>query len=336
MLSSQRKSILNELSMPEKIAILLIQVGEELTAKIFSYMDTDSITEISRYIAKAKTIDKEVASEVLKEFYSIFQSNKYIRTGGFEYAKEILYKALGPKEAQKIVDKLTKSIENEQNFEFLKKVKPKKLAEFVKNEHPQTIALILSYMDSKNAAEVLSYFSDELRAEVLIRMSNLGDISDDIVKKVGKILKVKLESIKNNNVRKRGIEYVVEVFDKLDRRAAKSAIKYIELVNKALAEKIKEEVFSFEDIIKLDNSSIREILSEVDKNTLMIALKGASGEFKKKFLINMPKISAQAFEEEFQFLGPVKVKEIETAQQKIVDIIKKLIDEGKIYITLNG
>jgi flagellar motor switch protein FliG len=152
-LSPQQQAVMDELSMPEKIAILLIQLGEDLTAQIFSYMDVDAITEISKYIATAKTIDKAVAAAVLEEFYVIFQSNQYIASGGLEYAKEILYKALGPEEAKKILDKLAKSLQSEHTFGFLQKVKPQQLADFIVNEHPQTIALILAHMDPTSAAE---------------------------------------------------------------------------------------------------------------------------------------------------------------------------------------
>jgi flagellar motor switch protein FliG len=331
-LTPQQQAILDELSMAEKIAILLIQLGEDLTAQIFSYMSVDVITEISKYIATAKTIDKGVAAAVLEEFYAIFQSNQYIATGGFEYAKEILYKALGPEEAKKVLEKLAKSLQNEKTFGFLQKVKPHQLADFIVNEHPQTIALILAHLDPTSAAETLSYFPDELRAEVLIRMSNLGDISPQIIKKVSAILETKLESLTGYKVEIGGVRFVAEIFNRLGQKAAKETLKYIEQINTQLAEEIKEKMFTFEDIIKLDNNAIREILKEVDKQTLMIALKGAPEELKEKFLSNMSQRAAQAFEEEMQFLGPVKVRDVEAAQRKIVEIVQKLAEEGKISV----
>ncbi|GAX87505.1 flagellar motor switch protein FliG [Lebetimonas natsushimae] len=331
-LSPQQQAVLDELSMPEKIAILLIQLGEDLTAQIFSYMDVDAITEISKYIATAKTIDKAIAAAVLEEFYVIFQSNQYIASGGLEYAKEILYKALGPEEAKKVLDKLAKSLQSEQNFGFLQKVKPQQLADFIINEHPQTIALILAHMDPTSAAETLSYFPDELRAEVLIRMSNLGDISPQIIKKVSAILETKLESLTGYKVEIGGVRFVAEIFNRLGQKAAKETLKYIEQINADLAEKIKEKMFTFEDIIKLDNTAIREILKEVDKQTLMIALKGAPEELKQKFLSNMSQRAAAAFEEEMQFLGPVKVKDVEAAQRQVVEVVQKLAEEGKIAV----
>ena len=163
-LSPQQKVIFEELTMPEKVAILMIQLGEDLTAQLFSHMDVDAITEVSKYIATAKTVDKAIAAAVLEEFYAIFQSNQYISSGGIEYAKEILYKALGPEEAKKVLDRLAKSLQSEQTFGFLQKIKPQQLADFIVNEHPQTIALILAHMDPSSAAETLSYFNDDLRS----------------------------------------------------------------------------------------------------------------------------------------------------------------------------
>jgi flagellar motor switch protein FliG len=331
-LTPKQQAYIDELSMAEKIAILLIQLGEDITAQLFSYMDVEAITEISKYIATAGAVDKTVATTILEEFYAIFQSNQYISSGGMEYAKEILYKALGPEEAKKVLDRLAKSMQSEQNFGFLQKVKPEQLADFIIHEHPQTIALILAHMDPTSAAETLSYFSDDLRAEVLIRMANLGDISPAIIKRVSAILESKLEALTTYKVEVGGTRFVAEIFNRLGQKNAKSTLSYIEQVNDSLANQIKEMMFTFDDIIKLDKNAILEILKEVDKNDLMIALKGANEELKQKFLDNMSQRAAEAFLEELQFLGPVKVKEVEAAQRKIIEVVQKLAEEGKISV----
>jgi flagellar motor switch protein FliG len=331
-LTPQQQAYLDELSMAEKIAILLIQLGEDLTAQIFSHLDVESITEISKYIATSGAVDKAIASAVLEEFYVIFQSNQYISSGGMEYAKEILYKALGPEEAKKVLDRLSKSLQSEQNFGFLQKVKPEQLSDFIIHEHPQTIALILAHMDPTSAAETLSYFNDDLRAEVLIRMANLGDISPTIIKRVSAILESKLESLTSYKVEVGGTRFVAEIFNRLGQKSAKSTLSYIEQVNDNLANQIKEMMFTFDDIIKLDKTAIVEILKAADKNDLMVALKGANEELKQKFLENMSSRAAEAFTEELQFLGPVKVKDVEAAQRKIIEIIQKLAEEGKVSV----
>jgi flagellar motor switch protein FliG len=331
-LTPKQQAYFDELSMAEKIAILLIQLGEDVTAQLFTYMDVESITEISKYIATAGATDKSIASAVLEEFYVIFQSNQYISSGGLEYAKEILYKALGPEEAKKVLDRLAKSLQSEQNFGFLQKVKPEQLSDFIIHEHPQTIGLILAHMDPTSAADTLSYFSDDLRAEVLIRMANLGDISPAIIKRVSAILESKLEALTTYKVEVGGTRFVAEIFNRLGQKSAKNTLAHIEQVNDGLANQIKEMMFTFDDISKLDKTAIVEILKEADKNDLMVALKGANEELKQKFLENMSSRAAEAFTEELQFLGPVKVKDVEAAQRRVIEIVQKLAEEGKVSI----
>jgi len=331
-LTPKQQAYFDELSMAEKVAMLLIQLGEDITAQLFTYMDVESITEISKYIATAGATDKSIASAVLEEFYVIFQSNQYISSGGLEYAKEILYKALGPEEAKKVLDRLAKSLQSEQNFGFLQKVKPEQLSDFIIHEHPQTIGLILAHMDPTSAADTLSYFSDDLRAEVLIRMANLGDISPAIIKRVSAILESKLEALTTYKVEVGGTRFVAEIFNRLGQKSAKNTLAHIEQVNDGLANQIKEMMFTFDDISKLDKTAIVEILKEADKNDLMVALKGANEELKQKFLENMSSRAAEAFTEELQFLGPVKVKDVEAAQRRVIEIVQKLAEEGKVSI----
>ncbi len=331
-LTKEQQIFYDSLTMAEKIAIFLIQLGEDTTANLFSNMDIDTITEISKYIARAKDIDKQVATAILEEFYAIFQSNQYIRSGGLEYAKDILYKTLGPEEAQKILDSLSKSMDNAKSFGYLDQVKPQQLADFIVNEHPQTIALILAHMDPSSAAETISFFPDELRSEITIRMANLGDISPSIIKKVSTILESKLESLTSYKVEVGGPRAVAEILNRLGQKAAKSTLGLIEQNDEKLANIIKDMMFTFEDIIKLDNNGIREILKVADKKDLMIALKGAQDELRDKFLGNMSQRAQDAFVEEMQFLGAVRVKDVEEAQRKIVEEVQKLAEQGLIQI----
>ena len=331
-LNDKQKMIYDDLSMPEKIAILLIQLGEEATAVIFSHMDVDVITEISGYIATAKNIDKQVAGAVLEEFYALMQSNQYMRSGGLEYAKEILYRTFGPEAAQKILDKLAKSMENSKSFGYLDKIKPQQLADFIIKEHPQTIALILAHMDSTSAAETLSFFSDELRSEVVIRMANLGDISPSVIKRVSTVLEGKLESLTSYKVEVGGPRAVAEMLNRLGQKASKSTIERIEQSDDKLATTIKELMFTFEDIINLNATAIREILKNVDKKDLMVAFKGSSDDIKDKFLSNMSQRAAEAFKEEMQYLGAVRVKDVEEAQRRIVEVVQTLADQGVFQV----
>ena len=331
-LNKEQQVIYDGLTMAEKIAIFLIQIGEDATANIFSHMGIEAITDISKYIAKSKDIDKQIATAILEEFYAIFQSNQYIRSGGLEYAKDILYKTLGAEEAQRILDSLSKSLDDAKSFSYLEQVKPQQLADFIINEHPQTIALILAHMDPTNAAETLSFFPDELRSEVTIRMANLGDISPSIIKRVSTILESKLESLTSYKVEVGGPRAVAEILNRLGQKAAKSTLGLIEQSDEKLAATIKDMMFTFEDISKLDNNAVREVLKTVDKKDLMVALKGAPEELKNKFLSNMSKRAQDAFIEEMQFLGAVRVRDVEEAQRKIVEEVQKLAEQGVIQI----
>ncbi len=331
-LSQEQKEIYESLSIKEKLAIFLTEIGDETTSKIFANLDMDLITEISASIARVKRVDKPIATAIVEEFSALIQSNKYLVGGGIEYAKEILFKTFPPDTAQLILNKLARELGESKSFGYLNKVKPDQLAGFIQQEHPQTIALIIAHMEPNLAAETLSYFDDDLRADITLRMANLGDISPSIIKRISAILEKKLESLTSYKVEVGGPRAVAEVLNKLSQKASKDTIEKLEKEDLELANTIKELMFTFEDIIKLDKNAIREILKELDKNNLMIALKGASEELKRKFLDNMSQRAAEAFEEELQFLGPVKVKDVEEAQRKIVDEIQKMVELGKIQI----
>jgi len=331
-LPPQLQAEYDEMPTAKKVAIFFNMMGEEITASIFSHMSVEAITLISKYIAATQTIDKQIATAVLEEFYAITQSNQYITTGGMDYAREILFKALGPEEAKKVLDKLAKSMQTGQNFAFLHKIKPQQLSDFIINEHPQTVALILAHMDSSGAAEVLNRFPDDLRAEVAMRMANLGDISPAVIKKVSTILENKLESLTTYKVEVGGPRAVADIFNRLPQKSAKATISYIEQANEQLAVAIKDMMFTFEDISKLDGKSIQEILKTVDKKDLVPSLKTAPEELKEKIFMNMSKKAADALMEELQFLGAIKLKEVEAAQRRIVDVVQKLVEQGVIQI----
>ncbi len=331
-LSPSQQAQFDEMSIAEKIAILLVQLGEDATSAVFANMNIEAITEISKYIASNKTVEKAVASAVLEEFYAIFQSGQFITSGGLEYARELLYRTLGPEEAKKVLDKLSKSMQNTQNFAYLSKIKPQQLSDFIVNEHPQTIALILAHMDATEAAETLQYFPDELRSEVAMRMAKLGDISPSVIKRVSAVLESKLESLASYKVEVGGPRAVADVFNRLGAKAAKATLGQIEQVDEELAQQIKEMMFTFEDIVTLDKNAIIEILKAIDKADLMLALKSSPEELKEKFFSAMSERAKEAFIEEMQFMGAVKMKEVEAAQRRIVEIVNQLAEAGTIQM----
>jgi flagellar motor switch protein FliG len=331
-LTQSQQANFDEMSMSQKVAILLVQLGEDVTATLFSRMNVEAITEISKFIANNRSIEKNIGAAVLEEFYAIIQSNQYLNTGGMDYARELLYKALGPEEAKKVLEKLSKTMQSTQNFAFLSKIKPQQLADFIMTEHPQTIALILAHMDPSAAAETLYIFPDDLRAEVAMRMAKLGDISPSIIKRVSAVLESKLESLASYKVEVGGPRSVADVFNRLGAKVSKATLSQIEQLDQELAASIKEMMFTFEDMVDLDNNSIREILKAVDKNDLMLSLKNAAEELKEKFYANMSQRAKDAFIEELQFLGAVKMKEVESAQRKIVDAVQALAEQGVLQL----
>ena len=331
-LSPAQQASFDEMSMAEKIAILLLQVGEDHTADIFAHMNVESLTDISKHIAQGHSIDRAVAGAILEEFHAIFQSGKYMTSGGMEYARELLYRTLGPEEAKRVIEKLTKSMQNTQNFSYLSKIKPQQLADFITHEHPQTIALILAHMEASEAADTLQFFSDDLRSEVAMRMARLGDISPSVIKRVSAVLESKLESLASYKVEVGGTRAVADIFNRLGAKSSKSTLATIEQVDESLASQIKEMMFTFDDMVSLDKNAITETLKAVDKGELMLALKSSPEELKEKFFSAMSERAREAFEEEMQFLGAVKMKDVEAAQRKIVEVVDGLAEAGTIQM----
>ncbi len=331
-LSPTQQAKFDEMSMAEKIAILLMQMGEDATAAIFSNMSVDAITEVSKHIATNKSVEKSVAIAILEEFYAIFQSGQFITSGGLEYARELLYRTLGPEEAKKVLEKLSKSMQETQNFAYLSKIKPQQLSDFIINEHPQTIALILAHMDATEAADTLQYFPDDLRSEVSMRMAKLGDISPSVIKRVSAVLESKLESLASYKVEVGGPRAVADIFNRLGAKASKETLAKIEERDEEMSNLIKEMMFTFEDIETLDKNAIVEILKAIDKPDLMLALKSAPEELKEKFFSAMSERAREAFEEEMQFMGAVKMKDVESAQRRIVEVVNGLAEGGVIQL----
>jgi len=331
-LTQSQQAVFDEMGIAEKIAILLLQLGDDATSAIFADMNVDAITEVSKFIATSTTVDRSVATAILEEFHAIFQSGAYLTSGGMEYARELLYRTLGSDEAKKVLDKLSKSMQNTQNFAYLSKIKPQQLSDFIIHEHPQTIALILAHMDATEAADTIQYFPDELRSEVSMRMARLGDISPSVIKRVSAVLESKLESLASYKVEVGGTRAVADIFNRLGTKNSKSTLANIEQVDEELATRIKEMMFTFEDMVSLDKNAITEVLKAVEKPDLMMGLKSSPEELKEKFYSAMSERARDAFEEEMQFLGAVKMKDVEAAQRKIVEVVNQLAEAGTIQM----
>ncbi|MDR2870299.1 MAG: flagellar motor switch protein FliG [Deferribacteraceae bacterium] len=315
-----------------KAAILMIALGEELSSKIMAFLDDEEVSDLSREIALTKVVPPELIDEVIEEFYNMMLAKKFIAKGGLEYAKSVLVKSLGPERARKIIDRLTKMLEQSSGFEFLTKIDPKQLAKFIMNEHPQTIALILAHLDPSHAAESMAQLPEDLKSEVAIRIANLQDISPTVVKTLSKVLEDRFEALSSYNVEVGGVKSVAEIFNRMDRVTSKMTLDRLEKDSPELVAKIRDMMFVFDDIKVLAKTSIQEILKKVDKKVLTLALKGADEDTKGKFFENMSKRGVEGMMEEMEFMGPVRLKDVEKAQHEIVAIVRELDEQGVISI----
>ena len=334
--ASQNIRSLTDLTPSQKAAILMIVLGESLSTAILSKLPKQDIELISKEIAFMKTIDPKIMREVVNEFYSMLKAKEFISVGGMEYAKELLIKTLGPDEARRVIDKLMKIMESSYGFEYLENVDPKQLVKFIQNEHPQTIAIILAHLDQSTASEVLSLLPKEIQSDVTLRMASLENVSPLVIKHVSEILESKMENVSGSNIELGGVRKVSEIINRMGRVESKSLIDSIAEHNPELASQIRDMMFVFEDILKLNDNDIQELLKHIDKKDLIMALKGSSDELKDKFFNNMSSRAADTLKEELEFLGAVKVKDVEKAQKIIVDIVRKLDEEGVISIGGGG
>ncbi|QAR34055.1 flagellar motor switch protein FliG [Geovibrio thiophilus] len=316
----------------KKAAAVLIALGEEISSSIFAHLDDDEVQEISKEIAMTKIIPPEEMDETIEEFYNMMLAKKFIAKGGLEYAKSVLVKSLGPERARKIIDRLTKMMEQSSGFEFLTKIDPKQLAKFIQTEHPQTIALILAHLDPSHAAESLAQLPEELKAEITLRIANLQDISPTVVKTLSRVLEERFESLSSYNVEVGGVKSVAEIFNRMDRVTSKATLEKLEKEAPELVAAIRDMMFVFEDIKELNDVAIQEILKKADKKALTLALKGADEDTKERFFRNMSKRAVETMREEMDYMGPVKLKEVEKAQHEIVAIVRELDEEGVINL----
>ena len=323
------EEILSRYSMLEKVAMFCILVGEEATAKIFQNLPVDLVEQITTQIAQLGPIDKDIALAILEEFHILTKSNAYIKAGGLEVAKEILYKSLGKAEAEKVLAKLAKMAKAKEAFAYLENINPKQLADFIKDESPQTIAIILSHMNPVAASEVLDILEEDVRVKVIMQMATIKDVSPEIVQTMSKVLEKKLESLLSSITEVGGIKVVADMLNKMGSKA-QDILKNINSLNAELAKQIKDNMFTFEDLCKLETNDIIKILAEVDMADVAVALKGSPEEQIEAITAAMSQRAKDRFTEEFEMLGKVKLKDKEAAQRKMLDVAQKLIESGQI------
>mgnify|MGYP000331662665 FL=1 len=320
----------------QKAAILLITLGPERSADIFKHLKEDEIEELTLEIANTRSISPQVKEDVLNEFYQICLAQQYIAEGGIGYAKELLDKALGADKAQEVISKLTASLQV-RPFEFVRKTDPSQLLNFIQDEHPQTIAMILSYLTAPQASMVLGALPPEKQADVAKRIAMMDRTSPDVIKEVERVLERKLSSLVNQDYTiVGGVDAIVSILNAVDRSTEKHIMESLEIEEPELADEIRKKMFVFEDILSLDDRAIQRVLRDVDNSDLALALKGATEEVQNVILNNLSKRLAVMIKEDMEYMGPVRMKDVEEAQQKIVNIIRKLEDSAEIVISRGG
>lgn len=320
----------------QKAAILLIALGPERSADIFKHLKEDEIEELTLEIANTRSVSPQVKEDVLNEFYQICLAQQYIAEGGIGYAKELLDKALGEDRAKEVITKLTASLQV-RPFEFVRKTDPSQLLNFIQDEHPQTIAMILSYLTSAQAALVIGALPLEKQADVAKRIAMMDRTSPDVIKEVERVLEKKLSSLVNQDYTiVGGVDAIVNILNTVDRTTEKHIMESLEIEEPELADEIRKKMFVFEDILLLDDRAIQRVLRDVDNADLGVALKAANEEVQNVIFKNLSKRLAAMIKEDMEFMGPVRMKDVEEAQQKVVSVIRKLEDSGEIVISRGG
>lgn len=320
----------------QKAAVLLIALGPEKSALVFKHLKEEEIEELTLEIANTRAITPAVKEEVIEEFYQLCLAQQYIAEGGINYAKELLEKSFGNDKALDVIGRLTASLQVKP-FEFVRKTDAAQLLNFIQDEHPQTIALILSYLPATQASQIISALAPDRQADVAKRIAVMDRTSPDVIKEVEKVLESKLSSLVNQDYTiVGGVDQVVEILNSVDRGTEKHIMETLEIEEPELADEIRKKMFVFEDILLLDDRAIQRVLRDVENSDLSIALKGSNEQVQNAIFNNLSKRLATMIKEDMEFMGPVRMKDVEEAQQKIVSVIRKLEDAGEIVISRGG
>ncbi|MEW6228310.1 MAG: flagellar motor switch protein FliG [Bacillota bacterium] len=315
----------------KKSAIALVVLGPEISSEIFKHLDDAKIEQLTLEIANLGNVPSEVRRQVIDEFFERCDAQEFA-SGGMEYVRQILEQALGPHRAAEIIDKVSASLQ-QMPFSVARQVDPAQLVNFIENEHPQTIALVLAYLRPEQAAVVLSSLPDALQTEVAVRLAEMDRTAPDVVAEVEKVLESRLSSVSGQDYSLAGgTKALVDILNRVDRATEKTILEELEEQNPVLAEEVKNLMFVFEDITLLDDRAIQTFLKEIDMKDLALALKAASEEVKKRIFSNMSERAGEMLREDMEFMGPVRLRVVEEAQQRIVTVIRRLEESGDIII----
>lgn len=325
-----------DMSGKQKAALLLISLGPEVSAAIYKHLTEEEIERLTLEISGVRKVESTVKEEIIEEFHNIALAQDYISQGGIGYAKTVLEKALGKEHAQAVINRLTSSLQV-RPFDFARRTEPSQILNFIQNEHPQTIALILSYLESEQAGMILSSLPQEVQADIAKRIATMESTSPEVISEIEAVLERKLSSTVTQDYSDTGgVDAVVEVLNGVDRATEKTILDALEIQDPELAEEIKKRMFVFEDIITLDNRSIQRVIRDCENEDLILSMKVSSEEVKDILFKNMSQRMAESFKEEMDVMGPVRLRDVEEAQSRIVATIRRLEDAGEIIIARGG
>ena len=322
-----------KISTKEKAAVLMITMGKERAAKIYKYLSEEEIEQLTLAITTMRRVDPEIKDSVVDEFLQMCIARKYISEGGIDYAREILAKAFGEDRTNDLIDKLSSSL-RVKPFDFVRKADSTQVLNFIQNEHPQTIALILSYIDPRHSAQILSALPLDKQTSVIARIANMGSTSPEFIKETERVLEKKLSTLNfGDQTSAGGIDSLVSILNSVDRGTERHLLEALEESDAELVEEIRKRMFVFEDVVKLGNQAIQRVLKEIDNRDLAVALKGSSEDVATIIFNNISNRLQEMIKEDMEFMGPIRVRDVEEAQQKIVNVIRQLDDAGEIIIS---
>ncbi len=330
---------MNEVAVPkkrltslQKVALLMIALGVERASAILKNLKEEEVEKISIEMARLQNVPADIISQVIEEFYEMMMANKFIVQGGLDYARELLETAWGKKKAEEVLKRVEAETEVSA-FYLLQTVDDKQLLNFLQNEHPQTAALILANLRPRQAAAIISEMPEEMQYEIAYRIATMEKTSPELIEDIENVLREQLGNLFGGNLSKTGgVETVAEILNSVNRTAEKNILTHLRERDSQLAEEVTNLMFLFEDIVHLPNATIQRILKEVDSKTLALALKATSSELKERIFKNMSERAAKMLKEELDYLGPVRIKDVEQAQKEILEIARRLEEQGEIML----
>ncbi|MGM0462572.1 MAG: flagellar motor switch protein FliG [Fibrobacterota bacterium] len=332
----RNSQILSQVSGTQKAAIIMVALGSDASTQVLKHLKEDEVERLTTEIARLDNVTPEIREAVLDEFSTLSVAYQYISQGGTDYAQKILEEALGPRRAREIMERVNEQIRTT-GFNLLEEVDPSQLVNFMRNEHPQTISLLLAHMGADQAGKILSELPQEIQVDVASRIATMESVSPGTLNLVEEVLLEQVKTLFGGDVSEiGGFKSVAEILNNVDRAAEKNILENLERESPDLATEIKNLMFVFEDIILLDDTSMRRLMKDVDSKNLAVALKGGSEEIQEKFFNNMSSRAGDMLKEEIEFMGPVRLKDVEEAQQQIVDKVRQLEEDGEIIISGRG